>query len=54
MKTVVVFYEGKEVTRIRCEEINLFENGFRLFVGEIEVGRFINGYDYYLTEYELD
>lgn len=46
MKIVVVFYQGKEVTRVKSDEIILMGNGFKLLIEGKEVARFLNDYDY--------
>ena len=50
MKIVIVFYQGKEVTRVKCEEIVLMGNGFKLLTAGNEVARFLNDYDYALHQ----
>ena len=50
MKEVVVFYQGKEVTRIKCDELFLMGNGFKLLTNNVEVARFLNDYDYAFNE----
>lgn len=52
MKIVIVFYQGKEVTRVKCTELVLMGNGFKLLTSGNEVARFLNDYDYALHQEE--